>query len=88
MREALGGRGLKKKGGEAKEEEVDPLEVFFYHIYEFLYTILAVAQVDVPVNVIVPPPSPVIVTSPVIVSSPVAVSSPVIVYTPHKSYVL
>ena len=55
---------------EEKAEEVDLLEVFFYHIYEFFYLVAAVAQVDVHVQ-----PSPIVVSSPVIVSSYVNISS-------------
>ena len=35
-RETLGGRAKRKKKEEANEEEVNPLKVFFFYIYEFL----------------------------------------------------
>ena len=50
--------------GEEKEEEVDPLEVFFYHIHEFLFPVKS---------------PPTVVSSPVL-SSPVVVSSPVNIF--------
>ena len=38
-REALGGRVRKRKGqGEAEEEEVDLLEIFFYHVFTNFFT--------------------------------------------------
>ena len=49
-REALGGRARKKREKEVEEEEADLLEVYFYHIYEFLSPAVTRVPVVTPVG--------------------------------------